>query len=375
MTKVLVFATAAGCLFSLCGCSLVKDSDNLSADPVFNVSYQIDSQYYNTVAGQDGIYLFTSSGLTPDEVWQYSGSFSGDGCPAADCPGTLTFRWRNNGIGDDFDSTYLPAGVYLTYRYFRSGLPEPVFYEAQFGCIPDSADQYRAAWTINGVPAGNDEFHFTRDLQDPAPIDVSCSLLHESGFSGRITQRYSDYSSSDFPFLVTLRAETRPDSGMILLAARTYPSGMYSYNWGTGASSAETLVPTDPGASYRVTVTDPAGNTAVAELINPPVAPGPAYPIGIGYLSATVSPTITAKQGGFLIEWIDPQGVAWRSDLGDQYNQGHYFRVQDSQPYILNENGQPTLLLNVEWKCLLYNSDGASRAISGSGVIALAWWQ
>ncbi len=375
MRKVLVFAIAADCLCGLWGCALVKDSDGLSSDPVFNVSYQIDSQYYNTVAGQDGIYLFTSSGLTPDEVWQYSGSFSSDYCPTADCPGTLTFRWRNNGIGDDFDSTYLPAGVYLTYRYFRSGLPEPEYYQAHFDCSPDSSSQYRAAWTLDGAPVGNDEFHFSRDLQDLAPMDVSCTLLHESGFSGRITQQYSDYSSSDFPFLVQLRAEARPDSGVILLAAKTLPSGLYSYNWNTGASSAETYVPTDPGASYRVTVTDPAGNTAVAELINPPSAPGPAYPISIGYLTASVDPVLTAKQGGFLIDWIDPQGTVWRSDLGDQYNQGHYFRVLDAQPYLPNENGQPTLLLNVEWKCLLYNSDGASRAISGSGVIALAWWQ
>ena len=376
MTKVFVFATAAGCLCSLWGCALGKDSDGLSTDPVFNVYYQIDDQYYNTVAGEGGIYLFTYPELTPDEVWQYSGSFSSDTCPTADCPGTLSFRWRNNGFGDDLDSAsfYIIPGLIPEYRYFRSGIPEPLYYQVSFECYNDSSDRYVASWTLNGDPAGNDDEHFFRDIWEKLPLEITCAMLHESGVSSRISQRYSDYSNAHLPFGVQLRASV-PDSSSILLAAQVLPPGNYTYNWSNGNTTPEFVFPVNPAGAYTVTVSDAAGNTAVAEMKNILKAPKQAFPLSIGYLNASVQPTITAKQGGFIVEWIDPQGIKWSSDLGDQYNQGHYFRLLDVQPYLPNENGQPTLRLRVEWKCRLYNDDGAARLISGSGVIALAWWQ
>lgn len=70
------------------------------------VAYEIDSATYSLTAGLQTTYMFTRAELGQDEVWELSGSFADAACSGCRLPGSLTFYWRNNDTGNDFDSTW-----------------------------------------------------------------------------------------------------------------------------------------------------------------------------------------------------------------------------------------------------------------------------
>jgi len=75
--------------------------------------------------------------------------------------------------------------------------------------------------------------------------------------------------------------------------------------------------------------------------------------------------------GTVALEWTDANGQLWRSRQGSQT--GSVFEVIEAQPYELNEQGQNTWQLQVNYVCRLYNDSGADLVFSGKGRLAVAY--
>jgi hypothetical protein len=75
------------------------------------------------------------------------------------------------------------------------------------------------------------------------------------------------------------------------------------------------------------------------------------------------------RLGTASIQWIDNDGVLWRSDLLPQSFYKFYIRSTDT--YIANERSQNTIKMSVTFSCTLYNPSFEAKKIEGEAVIAI----
>ena len=76
------------------------------------------------------------------------------------------------------------------------------------------------------------------------------------------------------------------------------------------------------------------------------------------------------------IRWVMPDGKVFRSDISPQPQPPDtaFFRILGSERWELNERGEPTWKMGVDFSCTLFDSiQGQQRKIMGSGVIAVAY--
>lgn len=343
----------------LWACKEDLGSPEPSPDPVFMVGYQIDGATYSQTAGLQTTYLFTRAELGQDNVWNLSGSFADATCPDADCPGSLTFYWRNNAAGNDFDSTWA-IGSFPMY-YGTPGLPA---FKTNLSLDQGSGTPTEVIWTINdsSILVGKEQMY----LNDGSTIRISTEVLDASGYRFLNSQSFLP-AENTFCTRCTLRAEL--DTNLLNLRVIPLGPGTYTYKWYTGEITESVWVPFDPDETYSVTITNTSsGCTTTAAFDHLPAS----FPvIESGFVNAAA---IRIIPGGPIIEWIDTQGIAWRSDrVGQQPFPANFFQILELEDYLDNENGLPTKKLRIAWKCLLHNEAGESRAVSGEGVIGVGW--
>jgi len=350
---------ASCCVFLLWTCSKADIGPEPSPNPVFMVDYQIDSATYSLTAGLQTTYMFTRAELGQDNIWELSGSFADATCPDADCPGSLTFYWRNNDTGNDFDSTWA-IGSFPIY-YSTPGLPT---FQTNLTLDQGSSTPAEVIWTINDsvLLMGKEQVYGN----DGSTIRISTEVLDSSGYRFRSSQSFLP-AENTFCTRSALRAEL--DSSMLNLRVTPLGTGSFTFLWNSGETTQSIRVPFNPVDTYSVTVTNTAGGcTAMAAFDQLPAF---FSVIESGFVNAAA---VRVIPGGPIIEWIDPQGDAWRSDrIAQQPFPVNFFQILELEDYLENENGLPTRKLRVAWSCRVYNEAGASRGMSGEGVIGMGW--
>jgi hypothetical protein len=75
------------------------------------------------------------------------------------------------------------------------------------------------------------------------------------------------------------------------------------------------------------------------------------------------------------IQWVKPNGSVLRSDLILQaQSDSGYFRILSSEPWALNERGETTWKMNIDFSCWMFDSiQSQPYKIIGSGVIAVGY--
>ena len=332
-----------------------------SPDPVFTVGYQIDGVSYSLTAGLQTTYLFTKAELGQDNVWQLSGSFADAACPAANCPGSLRFYWRNNAKGSDFDST-LAIG---NFPLFHSD--STVFtFQTTLSLNEGSGTPTEVVWKIGDslILVGKEQKY----LSNGAPFQISTEVFDLSGYRVRSSQLFVPGENM---FCTRCTLDAKLDTLLTLSAAPLAP-GAHTFKWNSGETKETIRVPFIPDETYSVTITNvDAGCTSMISLDH---LPDTFLEIHSGFANAVAVPLTAALPGGPIIEWIDGQGTVWRSDrVGQQPFPANYFQIMEIDDYLKNENGLPTKKLRIAWNCMLYNEAGESQKMSGEGVIALGW--
>ncbi|MEZ4942035.1 MAG: hypothetical protein R3D58_14245 [Saprospiraceae bacterium] len=361
MLKMLPCSLFTGLLlFSACKKDLPPP---VTEDPVFKVDYILDNQPATRTAGLNNVYLFTNSEKGADEVWQFTGSFAPASCPAADCPGTLTFILRNYTQEPVFDSTW-NTGVFPMYQ---PGNFDSTVFRAVLDYNYTAMLTPEVSWLINNQ-AGLDGTPVAYETTD-FMLDVGHSAQFPDGLA--VQSRQLLYTAEN---LFCLRSAIRADldsSGLVTFSALPEPvSGNYTYAWSTGDTLSSFQTDWLPGETYTVTVSEQGGGcTASVSLGN---LPDTANTYHSGLVTADVVP-LTLKTVGPIFERIDDQGLRWRSDGGAQPFPAYFFELLEVLDYDKNENGLPTKKLRIRWKCRLYNDAGDWLPFEGSGVVAVGW--
>jgi len=89
------------------------------------------------------------------------------------------------------------------------------------------------------------------------------------------------------------------------------------------------------------------------------------------YKSPMISPPFF---GTVAIRWVTPSGNIFTTDFSAQDSTNFKFKILDSEPWELNERGENTWKMNVNFSCLALDSmQNQERLLTGSGVIAVGY--
>ncbi|MCB0533621.1 MAG: hypothetical protein H6574_11540 [Lewinellaceae bacterium] len=335
----------------------------VAEDPVFQVDYKLNNQLASHTAGLNDVYLFTNTEKGSDEVWQFSGSFADATCPAADCPGTLTFILRNYTQEAVFDSTWNPG----LFPMYQPSTFDSLVFQATLSYPAGDSVSSEVYWVLDNQTGldGSSVVYETKNLT----MDVRQFAQFSNGLSVQ-TQQLLFTAENQFCQRTAMQTE-RDSSGLITLKALPEPaSGNYQFAWSTGDTASSFQTDWLAGATYTVTVSKIGGGcTATVSMGN---LPDSALVYNSGLVEANVIP-VDAKPIGPIIEWIDELGLHWRSDWGLQPFPANYFELLEVLDYDKNENGLPTKKLRIRWNCRMYNDAGESIPMEGSGVVAVGW--
>lgn len=354
-------------------CQKAELPEEVDAAPVFGVSFEAGTNFHVLMAGLGGYYLFTNHDRDHFDVLTMRGAFAPADCPAANCPGTLTFEFRN----------FEPGAVIESDSFVLSPMAYP--FKREPGAI-DSIPRLRFAvensdstsiyfWEIrqaNQLVAEGDGPVLLREFASLEPVEVRLEYAHANGSAGIAT---SNYLFNQPPCPLTSILALQDSVGNYGLTAQVAPpGGIYTYQWNNGVSAASIFVDSiDIALEHSVTVTDANGCVATASVFNLS-SPQQSPEVRITRQdSVTVSDEL--QLGSVAIQWIQPAtGQRLRSDWGPQPPTAS-FQVTASWLYERNENGDKTNALRVAFDCLLYNADGQAVPFQGQGEIAVAYPQ
>jgi hypothetical protein len=85
------------------------------------------------------------------------------------------------------------------------------------------------------------------------------------------------------------------------------------------------------------------------------------------YRSFDAGPT----DGGIYLHFVDQSATRWTSNRKPQDGDA-FFKIRHVEPYLNNEKGQRTMLINFEFKLVLEDEQGRQRVVSGGGNFAVA---
>lgn len=368
-TKKILAGLAAAAL--LAACQKADLPDGIDSAPVFRVFFAADGNNQSLSAGENGCYLFTSHDRDGADVVTMRGAFAPADCPAADCPGTMIFEFRNfePGAVIETDSQVLPPGVYAykTLPGTTDSIPR-LFFSID---NPDSTANYfweiRQSNQLVAEGSGPALSHLFSNLE---PVEARLQYAAANGSSGVVMGNYL-FNQPACP-QVSIVATNDSVGNYVLAAEVNPPAGIYTYQWNTGVSMPSILVDSvELWLLHSVTVTDANGCIASASATN---LSGPQQSPRIGISRQDSIVVIDSLQlGRVAIQWIDPAtGQVFRSDWGPQ-PPASAFQVIDSWLYTRNENGEKTTGLQVAFDCRLYNNDGGWMPFQGQGTVAVAY--
>jgi hypothetical protein len=170
------------------------------------------------------------------------------------------------------------------------------------------------------------------------------------------------------------------DTELTVTALATGGNPPYIYDWGYGGATDENLqLASNSLGDFTVTVTD---SEDCIDSVGFQTIPNTASLSLIEYCHAdfsyevvqTISSTpLPSEEGRVTIIYTDKAGKSYRSDLSQQPATSGFkiLKIEDYEP---NENGDPTIKLELSLNCHLFNPDGTVKVLfNGMAVIAVAY--
>lgn len=336
-------------------------------DPLFEVQFETPGTDDNVkTAGVDGIYLFTDYRIADQQV-VCSGSFAAADCPAADCPGTLTFEFKSAFI-DQFapDTVFHTGGYQFLYQDSSAGTS---VLRTTFNAV-NTSGYSNFSWRIDDEDKGTGP-QIVVDYPNISvtPKYVEVMAQRPSGLQSMLGRQVSLTNPGSNPF-GSVNINIFSDSLGYQLVAETAGAPYDTLFWNTFDS--DSIIFQDSLLSfYSVLMIDSNGNSAAASLAA--LTPNETFPVHTADFTYSVETIfIPLPSGEVAIQWIDAEGRAWRSDAGIQESTA-FFVVTESTPYEKNEKGDDTRKMQVSFECRLFDANGEARDFFGSGVIAVAY--
>lgn len=332
--------------------------------PVFMVTPDDISQFKPLTAGVDSVYLFTRFTTTGQEV-VCKGSFAKENCPAADCPESLTFEFKGTTIELSEPSLFFNLGQYAYLGNDSTNSDSVVYRTVFYADTLGGATSF--SWTIDDQLAGTGS-SFELVFLDDTPKRVELEAVSPTGLRSKVRRLVSLAApgSSAYP-QVNIQVQELDTIGYQLTAEVGVPQ-YDTLVWSDGSNEVNRDV-FFLDSTYSVFVVQ-GSNVASAMLFGLSASVLPARSTDFTYTVEKI--TFPVPEGKVAIQWVDKNGMTWRTDGGKQDGTA-VFEVSESAPYDNNELGQKTRSMRVSFRCDLFNATGERRPFAGEGNIAVAY--
>ncbi|MFZ4635258.1 MAG: hypothetical protein ACOYNO_13725 [Saprospiraceae bacterium] len=335
-------------------------------NPVFQATAQVGDKALDLVAGSanPNVYLFTDYAYDAGKDWlTLSGTFRSVYCTADSCEVYLRFDLRNNVPGNNpVSDSVFTTGSRSFFRSDSLGAQPAVF------AAVSNQNNLQLFWDFGDQNAGTGLITTHVYTEPSLPQTVTLYAYDpQKGWNSLYARTLVPLQTDGCPpaFINCMR-----DINVVQLTATVAGTGPYDYSWSNGDSAASILVPYDT-VSYTVTISDPNGGCQWV-IQAPGLQNVGADVFQTAYFTYTPQKNAgSAQPETVTISWKDPNNTLWRSDLGSQ--NGSSFQIIRSEPYELNEQGQKTRLLEVEFSCFLYDGAGNEKPLNGTAILAIAY--
>jgi hypothetical protein len=381
MRIIVVMLAAVLLLFT--HCKKVELPDNLEGDSVFKLSGELSGDVIDIQAGLDNYVLRASSARDSSGLHQYIGTFEPLEC--CDQP-KVRFVFRGVSRQEALPDSSLKV---RNYDFFVpvSNTSE-TNYKAGFESTFSTSDPfppYAYEWDFGDGTMSN-LANPTHEYEDDTDRMVQLSVTAANGCSAFIEKWISFDSTADIScpvdFTLTPIFQAQAVGVEANLSLSTAGLIYSSWLWNTGDSiDVITLFPLSqtPEEICLTASIDPIGCTStVCKSVYQNFIQGQ---FSLGFCTTDFSYTTTVESidipapeqlGTIIIEYEDEDGLLYSTAYGAQ-SSPHFFNVLLITPFDNNENGKPTVKVDVQFEATLYDMDGSEwNTIQGEATIAVA---
>lgn len=389
--KILIITALAG------GCRKV-DLEPVDGTPVFMASAKFDGAPHQWRAGVDDFYMFSSFEKDALSVYEFSGSFAKkDSC----CGEVFTIRIRDlQQVGQGLPEIEAAlaqdlffasqTGIDTLWKTIQDTTGWSTTFNASGSILPNTPVNY--VWSYGDGKSDTLNQQTTTHFYDALPSQpVTLTVRALNNTCSSSISKLLNLNTNSSPCGLNLNLQflnpNNPNGGVQVTAQPT-GNQPFTYSWSNGTAGSFITIPDTNGIiGASVTVTDATG-CVVSSTVNTTLGLGTTLlPICIAKFSNTpvVPQTVNVQVIDSLIigdslqfskvkiEYTDASGEFYSSFLGPQDNTAH-IKILDVEAYEVNEKGEKTKKVSLEFDCRLWNEEGQFIGVSaGKAVIAVSY--
>lgn len=353
----------SACLLTLANCKRSEEPFNDKKDvPVFSIKGTVSGQPVQMVAGVDSYYLYTSYAFDSSvDAFSFSGNLKRTGCSTCNQSIKITIYDSLTNSGSD------PVNIQLALRaknYNYYGPQQVVSKTYKYNFIPEVSGYINPTYKWVFGPGDSSTVPvpahiFTDTLSKNICLTVTDQFNSCTDLACNTVKPATVVSDSAAPnFTASVVFDTA-----YFTAKNAGPNVTYSWDFGD-TRTANGLSVQNPYANpgiYNVclTVTSTIGafqprvickKVAFQDTTKKCIA---SYSYGNLVVDSVLTPM--TKLSKVIISYIDDAGEEYVSDFQNQPFTS-FFTVLDAQPYSLNERGEKTYRLKVNFRCRVFST-------------------
>ena len=351
--------------------------------PVFSVDATVDGLTLDWSAGDDDFYMFTEFSKDNLEVYTLTGRLAKDSSCVNDCEESLTFSIRGNAITPSINDFNIDQAIMLNtalgYKKMDTLSMVEIIETYTFeGLLVDAINGNPTAnyfWLINGDTLSGQTVNY--NSTNVSNIDFSVEMTDNFG----CTASYAQFNLDSFSDC-NLDIEVSGGNGNFSIVP-TFSNGAFPLNtWNNNPINTDSSFEITPnnqfGNELFLTTTDSIGLCTLdvkmcleQDSLGGGMIVGVKVPqISYSIQQDTIPDPIDNQFSKVEIQYQDATGT-YSSFNGE--NDNSTFTITKVENFEDNENGEKTKVLTIDYDAVLYNTQGVSKTIIGTGVIGVAY--
>ncbi|MEM6963413.1 MAG: hypothetical protein AAF573_01525 [Bacteroidota bacterium] len=371
-------------IIALSGCKKVDIEPPAPNSPVFSVEAVLNNDTLNWGAGDDDFYMFTEFSIDSLDIYTLTGRLAKDTGCVSDCEEYLSFSLRSSYPTSSVNQFDIEQALSATNPSYFQEAPSVMngFRYTFFGTVEDTLGGSSASnflWEIAGDTSIGPTIFYDDFSNQDIPVKMTAAV---DGACAVVLDRTIPVGSSSATDSCLMEVDIITDSlsgNVFLNISIPQSAGGTDFFWQNNLISSPdsfflALAAGGPTASFLLSGTDAFGCATDMNLCVSG-SPNQIASVAIPKFSYTSEPlTITTFDEQFSAVKIDYSdgNQLYSTKFGN--NDNSTFTILDMEEFEVNENGEKTKKLTVNYNATLFNATSTDALqISGTGVIAVAY--
>jgi PKD repeat protein len=385
MKKLLIIV----CTFviAISSCKKKEFPQNVTEEPAFYISANIDGTPVSLKAGAFGYYMYSSYAQDTNGMYTFVAEVKPANCGNA-CANSLRIELNDNQTSPLGGSSNISNSIKVgDYQFANTATVAPTLigYAVSFKSIYNKSTANASyLWNFDDAGSLSNEANPTHTYSTAGIKNVSLGISETATLP--MTYIENPIKVTISPVAVKTRILTPVINGNTITFSNTTNGGSgtpptYSYAWDFGDYTMNSNSP-NPTHTYSVNgmykvklaVWDQTNDTA---KYNFNVNTSNSFSAATNFSVASTTPlyftTATNLLSKVKITYIDASGKKYYSNLQSQVGAGNAFKINSVEEYKVNESGQPTKKLKINFDCKLYDGTSFVTLTNGEAVIAVSY--